>query len=1752
MQDPMNPSHKNETRPLKETIRAVSDWATASIEQLNPDKKSFIRKQVLSKARENMSMEKPVQPAKTSKSSNGFRFPVWPSFAIAGMAAVLLIAIVVNMSPARLPSQNALSILRALEIPAVHAADAFTVLADQADAAGMSTDSSLTVTSKIDVSADDLRQALRIVPSVDVELQKQGDKSFKILPKEELSPGTIYRVSIATKINENGESLAREFSWALQTKNDFRIISSIPADGAARVPTSTGIEFKLSRDGWVDPASFFSMTPAVEGSFISKGRLLTFVPKKPLDAGTRYEVVLKKGFNISGSEEGLKEDARLRFETDIPSSAVVDETIIVPVGERYYFEPNKSSAIALPYGTPESLQVMRLTGFRLSKDEAKTLLTKRLNIPSWTYAERIRYEDFEQAAKTQAFQIESNLINENYQKSLLLPGLESGFYAVRFDPITSGKTKPSWAFIQVNSTASYLKADKDTLLVWAVNTETNRSLSNTPLKLNEQVNKTDASGLGKLQTPTALTGTSTKGGDVYPFEILEVGEGKNASLMVLRKSFDRYFFDFGNQDQFISDTASYLYLDRSLYRVKDELRFFGIAQDRETRSAPTDQLTIRLRKSSYWFDFGTGQEKIYQEIDVAPDKSGRFEGKMNWNELSQGYYSVELRRSNRTLATLQFEVREFVKPAYSIEVIPDNTSVYDNEKISGTVRARFFDGTPLQRQKLQLQSRMMDGAGSNPALDLETDSNGIVRFELNAKLMPCTSIPENSANISNGYYLSCVASSDLLIEAGPTEGEEGEIIGRANVLIRRSALGLDVNMRANMSEATASISTWRYSLTSEDNGKSNAWSEKALDITILPWSWARISTGFVYDMIEKKNIEQFRYEMRFDPAVRKTVTTNDRGQIDDRFTLQKDKEYIFIVDGRDDGNRLVREMRYVWPGGYGNYERYVQAENTQPSLALLPESTSDRKGAGYVLDQEVTAEFRIGNNPLDVSKTPGVLYLLASRGLKDAKVLEANRYPFRFSENLMPNAEVYGVTWQNGAFVEVRNTAFFRKMDRELTIEAKTDKQQYAPGENVTVNVTAKSKQTGEPVRDLKFSYSAVDKALLALTYDEKAQPIEWIYGYVVDGLIFGTRSHEATYDGYGGAEKGGGGLASLRASARTNFKDTAAFGVVNADNNGSASFTFKAPDNITGWRLELVGISSGLEAGSGRVDVNVTKPVFVESVLPPRLLVSDKPVLKLRAFGAGLPEGADVTFVVDAPTLGLSEEKVKGKASESTFVAIDKLVTGRHKMLIGIETAQGSDSLERTLVVDASRFTKNEFVSVDAAPGSAIPELGQAEAEIVLTAKNRASLMPYLYDLIWRESGRSDAKLAKRYAINTLRTMYKDALETMPTDDQLAAELAKYQQDDGTMMLLPYSSSDAELTAEVAASLPEYIDTQTMSAQFWQTLDDKSANREIQLTALSGLASLGEPVLPSLQAALEISDLTWREQLVIARGLVGIGDRERARVLLEKILEKSVSRDDLTRLEVSKEEMENIEAAADAAAIAASLAHPKAMSLRRYVDSVWYSDAFPVLAKVRFMKAVLPTVLDREIRLTYTLGTDDKELLFKDEPVQRITLTAEEARRFRVTSVDGPISITFNRRTPGKPESKPEVSITRTYTAPANMSLNDLREGDRVVVELRPTFAKGAIDGCYEITDNLPGGWQPIVRDAYRYMDYGFGWYPYEFGNGAVSFIACGTADQGRVIQYSARVVSRGNYTAEGALIQHTRFPSISSVSSDEEVTIK
>lgn len=1746
---------------FSDTLSAI---ANETPETLSSGVKTRQRAALLAHAEQLKPAASPVMPAtEPSKVENRkaqYHSP-WRGFALgfAGvLAAVALVLVYVSPNGLKtLPGTR--QIASVLSIPSAYAADAFLLVADNSDASGVAANSTLTITSKVDVTPEVLKQSLRIDPPIEVDVVKTGTDTYTVTPKQDLAPGETYRVSIETLIDkEDGTRLRREFSWALQAKNDMRVLSTIPRDGSSYVPVTTGIEFKLSRDGWTDVTSSFSIVPNVPGRFEARGRYLTFIPKLPFEAGRRYEVTLKKGFGGDAKDQGLVEDVKIRFETAVPNPTGpnANQQPMFSIGEFQEKSPNTSWLLDLGYTDTRSASVAmkaEIIGYRLDTAEARSLLEGRLQIPTWAPVEAGRFEAYEKSAKTEAFRAEADTVVTNYQRQINIPAAPAGFYAVRVTPKTPTVGKPTWMFLQLTDVAAYVIADDARFFVWSVNPSTNRPLSNLRIRLAGQDKRTDERGLVELQTPSILLATTTQSGDVFPYELTEYGEEGSGvqAFGIVRKTYDGYWFDLGNRDAGASKTWGYLYLDRPLYRTKDELKIFGLAQDRDSGQSGGD-VEVRLRKSSYWMDWATGGEKVFQSKTIHPDAAGRFDTSFSWDELAQGYYTIEVRRGTETVATRSFEVREFAKPAYALSVVMDKDELYDGDQIAGTLKASFFEGTPMPKMRAKIT---WDGGETT----VETDESGSARFTVPYRLKACVSPSVDRA-------ADCPATVWLNVNAVPVEGEEGQIMGTATVIVQRSEAGVTLNANADQNNATIDGNVWRRILGKGDTDRSQAWANRPVTLYVFGRRWERVQTGFRYDTIEKKQVPTYRYQEFWDAPVVSQLTTDARGNFTHVFPVDETHDYYVIAQTRDDQNRVSDMRTWTYRGAWnGGTARAMPSDSgvvtAYPRLELSPKPPEGGP-YGFGVGEEVTATYLLGEQPLDASKTPGILFLTGSRGLRTATVQSAADFKFRFEQNLVPNAEVRAITWREGHFELVQATAEYRREDKSVVIEATPRKAAYAPGETVEVDVTARLKSGLAPASNTVIAFGAVDKALLAISYDDKAAPLDAIYGYVSDGVIFTSRIHDSSYDGFGGAEKGGGGsgdAARLASQVRVNFKDTAAFGTVMTDNDGKATLRFTAPDNITGWRLELVGISARLEAGAGRADVNVTKPVFVDAVVPPRLLTTDKPFLKLRAYGAGLTTGDAITFSVKAPTLGI-DQQVPGRAGEPLFVGISKLVDGLHAITISITSAKGTDSVERTVTVAPSRFLRDEFVRVDAAPGTSLPAIGRPEATIQFIPQNRAALQPLAYDLINSGSSRSDALLTTRLAAKLLREDFRVGTDRwwgdwLPQDAELATRLADYQDEAGGMRLVTYGTADLELSSEIAATVPEYVDRESLAGYLWQALDSKDASREVQIQALSGLASLGEPVLPSLQAAAVIPELDWREQLAIARGLEAAGDRERALGLLNALLTKVERRDDVSWLKVSDKETDVYEATADAAALAARLAHPEADNLMRYVETNWRQDAFPVLAKARYLKAVLPTRANRDIVLAYTLGGGESVLTFKEGAVQTIDLTSEEASKFIVTRVDGPIAMVFIRREAGRPESKPELAISRRYES--TKLLKDLKEGDAIRVVLTPEWKVNAQDGCYDVRDHLPGGFQAVVgwgaSDAYGVQDGKFSWYPSLVENGEVSFVACKYgAPRNMSITYTARVVTRGTYTAEAPVIQSESFPSVAAVGTDATFEIK
>jgi hypothetical protein len=1657
-------------------------------------------------------------------------WPLWIGGIAMALTVVALVVVFVARQPGGMPSPRG-AIARLL-IPEAHAGDAFALIAESADAAGAAVDTSFNVISKVPVTAEELKTALQIDPPVAVSVDDLGNGSFRVRPSEPLASGEVYRLAVNTAVEHaDGSRVARDFSWAIQTKDIFHVMSSVPGDGSSGVPLDTGIEVTMSQVGWEDPSAVFSISPEVKGNFERHGRSLAFIPSKPLQPGILYTVTFKAGWKVKDSDLALLQDKVIRFETISASAVEFGKRIvrIEPAGTLFETAPNKEAFIQAYLSDSESFaKNVDVAGFSLSKPDAVTLVTDLEKTPWWARETRLRGDAFQPFAKTEAFRVQAALEGDGYPNYLRLPGVAAGIYAVRITPsVAAGATaEPTWFVLQVTDVATYSMSDERTTLIWAMNASTLRPLTGATVRLKDATVTTGDDGIARLPTPSELTSTSTDPVGV----IADVSSGPLTALVPLEGNGRAIPFEYGwsGTPNAHDSTWGYVFTDRPLYRVQDTISFFGLAQDRDTQRAAGNLTAVLKRQGFIWL--GGYREKTFAETTVTPDEFGFIRGELRWDALTPGYYSVTVLRDGKEVMSRGIEVRDVVKPAYTIDVLPKSAAIYGGDALEGQVKVTLFDGSPMARQKIKVRAY---GSYDNEEMTVETDDSGFANYRFVTKRQAC--------NLKETYAYCSSAWTDT-VSAEPVDAEEAYIRGSAFVTVWAARISTTVETNVKDEMATLSFFTRRVDLTNaagRDSSSVLADAVRGIPLTgrVLEQEWKKFEDGTIYDYIEKKVVPRYRYELVETEVAPITLTTDGSGRATMTVPVRDKMSYRVVVTGTDEAgatDSLVTTFAKGW----------VENGYAQDQSIFLGVTNKDDENRSYGVGEEVSVRFYRAGEPLPDADTPNFLYVETSRGIRNASVTNRAVYSFRYRDDLVPNMTLYGVSFGANGFVETNFWATFDSAPRKLNLTVTTDKESYAPGANVTAMVDVRTAD-GAPVRNARVALAAVDEALMAAASGEyQESPIDTLYQGVGNGILQTRSSHAALTErfGPGGAEFGGGGSEPVR----RNFKDTAAFDVLTTDGGGRATLEFTVPDNITTWRLTAVAMTGDRSAGASRGKAVVTKPVFVDAVIPQTLLVSDKPVLKLRAFGTGLRAGEQITMTLDAKTLGLDGRTVTSTAGTPVFLPLDQLNEGNHALIVRVRASGGTDAIERILRVLPSRFTHDESVTTDLAPGVALPETGvAADMDVSFIPLGRAKYLGHVEWLAMPWSARLEAKVAGHLMTQLLRDAYGK------TDVDAPSPLLSYQLSSGGLAPLPYASEDVMLSAKVAAIDPGAFDRGTLANYFWTIADNERVTREEGIAALSGLAALREPVLPRVQALVETTDLGWRERLSLIRALDAAGDRERARNLLEGMLKDAVTVDGLVHLPVAEDQRSVIEATAEAAALAANMGFPQAAGMDAYLSANWNRDAMTDLDRAAYLAKIVPTLLAGDVTIRYAVNGKESTTTLKDGATETVTLTSSEAKSFRTISVDGPAAVVFTRRIPGRMPTSSDVSLTRSYQVEGrNISL-DIQQNDVVSITLQPAWKNTAQDGCYVVRDRLPSGLAPLVTyffDPYARQEVMS--YPFDVANGEVSFVTCKGITQ--PIRYRARVVSRGTYTAEAASLQSMDAPSVAALSSDTTVTIK
>ncbi|MFA5106724.1 MAG: polymorphic toxin-type HINT domain-containing protein [Patescibacteria group bacterium] len=679
----------------------------------------------------------------------------------------------------------------------------------------------------------------------------------------------------------------------------------------------------------------------------------------------------------------------------------------------------------------------------------------------------------------------------------------------------------------------------------------------------------------------------------------------------------------------------------------------------------------------------------------------------------------------------------------------------------------------------------------------------------------------------------------------------------------------------------------------------------------------------------------------------------------------------------------------------------------------------------------------------------------------------------------------------------------------------------------------------------------------LLLGSDGKTKPIESVVtagerSIPVYNLVVGTY-HTYFANGFlaHNAEKAGG--------PRSNFVDVALYQTIETNMSGQGTAIFTAPDNLTSWRVTALAYDPDLIlAGQTAKLVPVALPLFVDSTLNSIYRTGDKPIVRVRGFGNDYQAGQATDFTLTSTSLNLNLAKTS--ADREVRFDLGAIPAGDHDMTVGVKQGQAQDSVKRKLqVID------NHFRIVQAKEYTVTNDLKdiegntQAYTHLVFADAGRGKYFQPLLELSYETGVRSD-QTAAAYTANALLEKYFSYPAPEPLD------LSGFQvQDTGALALFPYSDSDLEVSAKLADLARANVSEAELNRYLTTSLSDDKADLNRISKALYGLASLGEPVLAKIQTVLQQTELSVEDRLYLAIGLIRLGDQEGARLVYQDTIRTNLRFEgDEAWLESESDLTRRVKLTGLTGILAAELKlTDDANALWSYLSGHYPETDLDVIERALMIRALLVMADPSAASFTYDTGSRKETVKLENGATYALDLAAVELAALRFSDVTGNIVLVswFERsKNPEKLPRNPDLTLTRKYLVNEKPTTT-FAEGDIVKVRLDPNVGANAIDGYYQVTDYLPSGLRPITQLYNRNLSSGSEcdpiWYPSMIMNQSVYFTIGKDFDRtpnctNRTLNYYARVVSPGEYSAEPAVIQSLKNLTSLNVTDAHTITIK
>jgi len=1179
----------------------------------------------------------------------------------------------------------------------------------------------------------------------DENLEISPDQALLLEPRERLFPGSTCLVEVRQGLpsKEGPLRVEKSINFSFETFQPFRFVGLEESDNLS---PSAQLQFRFNNQ--VEYKSFVKhlrFNPVVQipeyyGEWDYSNDILFL--SLPLEPETQYEAWIDPELRDEFGNR-LGQEVRVKFSTASYPTSISMTTghgILEAYGDLKY-------PVSVMNADSLSFQAARL-----SKEDIVPLLVQP----------KIFWSNLKFSARPGFFQVEKNLPlkaprNKRQTVPLDLGSLLPDNHGFVFLQLDTNQPEESWerylkVFLQATELGISAKFSPDNDVIWVTELRTGLPVPDAEVEIRDELNKIrwrgKTNGDGKAVGP-GWKELGLKGKETWdePLQWVFVTRGRDTAFSSSEwgTGIDPYRFgiayDWSPQPAVIQGS---IFTERGIYRAGEEVNIKGIIRRREKglwALPAASKIECEIEDSF--------QKSVFKGV-ASLDEFGSFSlGFSTSGESSLGYYQIRAslppdKPGGQTFPVSgSFRVEAFRPAEFEVHLKADKESTLFGREYAAEVRANYLFGGVMSGQPVTWSLRLNRTSYSPPGFNGYIFGNeldwGDEETEQSSRLAAsgeATLDPEGKLKVRLPVRAEKEKDSvTAVLEATVVSPSRRSISSRIQTPVHRGEYYIGLRPSTLFLKKGETLS---FDVIAADP-RGALVPEKKVGLKLMKREWRSVRQagmgGRFRWLTEKEDVEVSGQEVR---------TKNEAVRAD--FSPDQTGYYFLLASGSDNlGNPITTTVHfYVTGPDYVPWERrdddsielVADAESYKPgqSARILVKSPYEKAKALVTLERELVLESRVidigGTSsqieiPIHSEHIPNVFVsVLLVQGRKSSAEAEANQ-------------DLGKPSFKVGYISLSVNPA-----EKRLAVDIQKNKEEYKPGEDVTLKFRVKDEQgTGCPG---SLALAVVDVGVLNLIGYQTPDPFSVFYGErPLSVRSSETRIHVVGRRDYGekGEEVGGGageGLAApiegalAEVELRGDFRSTAYWNPsLITDGNGEAQVTFRLPDNLTTFRIMAVAQTKDSRFGRDESTFRVSKKLLLQAALPRFARIGD-------AFEGGVlvhnfsSEQGNVALSLQASGIRLNDPQPERRfllgpgRSQEVLYAFEAIEPGTAVFSFRARMGEETDGLEVSLPLQLPRPTETVALSGEArdsaeerlvVPDNIYPEHSRIEVQAASSA---------------------------------------------------------------------------------------------------------------------------------------------------------------------------------------------------------------------------------------------------------------------------------------------------------------------------------------------------------------------------------------------------------------------------------------------------